>query len=130
MLVIDDEPAVRRSLKAILAERFNVVACADGPQAIKFASDHSGDVYAAFVDYAMPAMDGNVVCSALRALDATISLVGFSGNENAPFHEPLFAMLLKKNISTEHVLELTTMAVRSAEQLKQNGHLPTKIPAE
>src|SRR4051812_49233250 len=77
VLVIDDEAAVRHSLKAILSERFNVVACADGAQAITFASEHSGEVYAAFVDYAMPAMDGNQVCSALRTLDATTSLVGF-----------------------------------------------------
>lgn len=121
MLVIDDEAAVRHSLKAILSERFNVVACADGAQALAFASEHSGEVYAAFVDYAMPAMDGNRVCSALRTLDATISLVGFSANEDAPFQGPLFARLSKKNLSSEQVLNLAATGVRMAEQLKHDG---------
>ncbi len=130
ILVIDDEAAVRCSLKAILAERFNVIACDDGAQAIKFASEHSGEVYAAFVDYSMPAMDGNLVCSALRSLDATISLVGFSADENAPFREPLFAMLPKKNLSTEQVLTIAATGVRLAEQLKQDGRRMNKSMTE
>ncbi len=128
VLVIDDEPAIRRSLSAILAEHFNVVTCPAGPQAIQFASEHAGEVYAAFVDYAMPTMDGSLVCSELRTLDPTISLVGFSGIENAPFHGPLFAILPKKNISTEHVLALAAMAVQSAEQRRQHGHVKNDFP--
>ena len=122
MLVIDDEAAVRLSLKSILSERFNVIACADGAQAIAFASEHCGDVYAAFVDYAMPVMDGNRVCSALRTLDATISLIGFSANDDAPFQDPLFARLPKKHLSSEQVLNLAATGVRLAEKLKQAGH--------
>ena len=122
VLVIDDEAAVRFSLKSILSERFNVVAFADGREAITFATERSGEVYAAFVDYGMWPMDGSQVCSTLQSLDATISLIGFSANENAPFGCPLFAMLLKKNISIQHVLTLVANAVNHAEKLKQNGH--------
>ena len=122
MLVIDDEAAVRLSLKSILSERFHVIACADGAQAIAFASGHSGEVYAAFVDYVMPVMDGDQVCSALRTLDATISLIGFSANDDAPFQDGLFARLSKKHLSSEQVLNIAATGVRLAEKLKQAGH--------
>ena len=118
VLVVDDEPAVRLSLKSILEERFTVITCADGPEAIKFASEHAGEIYVALVDYAMRPMDGRLVCSALRTLDATISLIGFSGNEDAPFQAPLFATLLKKNLCPEQVVALVTSAIRCSEQLR------------
>ena len=118
VLVVDDEPAVRLSLKTIIEQCFNVVVYPDGPHAIKFAFEHPGEVYAAFVDYGMYPMDGSRVCSALRSLDATISLIGFSGIEDAPFEGPLFATLLKKHLCPEHVMTLVTSAVRSSEQLR------------
>ena len=121
IMVVDDETAVRCSLKAILERRFSVVTCAGGPEAIKFASDHPRQVYAAFVDYGMPAMDGNLVCAALRELDPTIALVGFSGNENAPFQGPLVATLSKRRLSAKHVLELAVTAVRAAAHLRKCG---------
>jgi CheY-like chemotaxis protein len=117
--VIDDEAAVRLSMKAILGRRFDVVACANGLEAIQYASDHCGEIYAAFVDHGMPEMDGNLVCSALRSLDATISLIGFSGSEEAAFPEAIFAKLLKKHITPELVLTMATTAVRSAERLRR-----------
>src|SRR5690606_23876571 len=95
-----------------------VVACANGPEAIQYASDHRGDVYAAFVDHGMPEMGGNLVCSALRSLDATITLIGFSGSEEAAFPQHIFARLLKKHITPELVLSLAATAVRLAEQLR------------
>ena len=119
ILVIDDEASVRRSIHAILDSQFKVVACADGPAAIKFVVDHPGEVCAAFVDYGMPGMDGNTVCSELRLVDATISLIGFSGHEEAVFSGPLFARLGKKHISSEGVLALAASAVCSAEQRRQ-----------
>lgn len=118
VLVVDDEPAVRLSLKSIIDKTFNVADYADGPQAMQYASAHAGEIYAAFVDYGMSPMNGSHVCAALRSLDATISLIGFSGIEDAPFEVPLFATLLKKNISPEHVLTIVTNAVRTSEQLR------------
>jgi CheY-like chemotaxis protein len=118
VLVVDDEPALRLSLKTIIEQRFKVVTCADGQQAINFASEHTAEVYAAFVDYGMWPMDGSLVCSALRSLDATISLIGSSGNEDAPFQGPLFAKLLKKHLCPEQVMTLATSAVRSSERLR------------
>lgn len=119
VLVIDDEEGVRRSLRLILEDRFVVVACSDGAAAIQFATDNPGIVYAAFVDFAMPGMDGNQVCSGLRSLDATISLVGFSGNEDAAFTGPLFANFLKRHVTPESVLALAAKAVRFAEDARR-----------
>jgi len=114
ILIVDDEISVRRSLRAILEEDFNVVLCADGRHAVQFVSDHPGEVFAAFVDYAMPEMDGDVVCSALRALDVTISLVGFSAHEDAPFRVPLFARFAKSQNAMRQVHALAVNAVQHA----------------
>ena len=119
ILVVDDEASVRRSLQAILDRDFSVAAFSNGRDALKFIEDHPGLVQAAFIDYAMPEMDGNAVCADLRTLDSTISLIGFSGNENALFREPLFAKLLKKHISVDHVVELATDAVCLSEQRRR-----------
>src|SRR5690606_2132094 len=99
-------------------DQFVVVVCPDGPTAIKFTTAHPGTVYAAFVDFTMPVMDGDQVCSALRALDATISLVGFSGNDCPAFTGPLFANFLKRHVTPESVLTLATKAVQYAENVR------------
>lgn len=121
VLIVDDEPAVRLILRTILEERFSVIACGCGSEAVKFASEHPGEVSAAFVDYAMPEMDGNAVCAALRQIDATISLIGFSAHENAPFSSPLFAQLFKRHLPPEHVLAAAVEAVRTAQQARGSG---------
>jgi CheY-like chemotaxis protein len=120
VLVIDDEPGVRLSLKSILSDRFTVVACVDGEQAIDYARDHPGRVYAAIVDYAMSGMDGDCVCSELRCLDRTISLVGLSADRDAPFRGPLVARLWKKDASPGHVIATTVAAVQTTEQLRKS----------
>ena len=90
--------------------------CSDGPDAIRFVSEHPGEVFAAFVDFAMPEMNGDSVCATIRELDPTISLVGFSGRDDAPFLAPLFAQFVKNEHSFAGVPELAASAVHLAAQ--------------
>jgi len=118
VLVVDDEAGVRLSLKAILRDQFEVVVCSNGEQAINYARENPGRIYVAIVDYTMPGMDGDRVCSELRSLDQTISLIGLSADQDAPFHGPLSAKLWKKNASPESVMAATVTAFEAAEKLK------------
>ena len=107
---------MRLSFNSILKEHFRVVAFARGTEAVRYVKENPGEAYAAFVDYTMPDdINGNEVCIALRELYDKISLVGFSGTDNAFFSGPIFAQLQKKYFSVEKVLEIAMSAVTVAE---------------
>jgi two-component system, OmpR family, response regulator MprA len=65
VLVVDDEPAVRRALeRALRLERHDVVCAEDGEQALDVLSH--GAVDAVILDVLMPRLDGLEVCRRLR----------------------------------------------------------------
>jgi two-component system response regulator MprA len=66
LLVVDDEPAVRESLRRALAlEGYHVTLAAEGEEALaRLAAE---DFEAVVLDVAMPRMDGVEVCRRLRA---------------------------------------------------------------
>src|SRR5579871_6393780 len=66
VLVVDDEPAVRRALERALAlERHDVVMAADGEEALDALVSAPPD--AIILDVMMPRLDGLEVCRRLRA---------------------------------------------------------------
>lgn len=121
VLVIDDADGARRVLRAMLEPAFNVVTVEDGPTALTYA--RGGGVYAAFVDYAMPVMDGCAVCGELKTVDPTISLIGLSANEHADFGQPLFGFIHKDRASKSEVVEMAARAVAASEQLKKGVNM-------
>ncbi len=121
VLVIDDAEGARRVLKTMLEDTFTVVALEDGPSAMPYA--RSGQVHAAFVDYAMPGMNGSTVCAQLQAIDPTISLIGITANEHADFEHPLFAFVHKNRTSQAELVALAARAVSAAEQKKTGGEI-------
>ncbi len=66
ILVVDDEPAVRRALeRALKLERYEVELAEDGEQALDALAE-SGAVDALILDVAMPRLDGLEVCRRMR----------------------------------------------------------------
>jgi two-component system, OmpR family, response regulator MprA len=66
ILVVDDEPAVRRALeRALRLDAYDVALAEDGEQALDTLSE--GAVDAVILDIAMPGIDGLEVCRRLRA---------------------------------------------------------------
>ncbi len=66
ILVVDDEPAVRRALeRALRLERYDVDLAADGREALDTLAEHQADVI--ILDVMMPEIDGLEVCKRLRA---------------------------------------------------------------
>ncbi|MBO0767689.1 MAG: response regulator, partial [Solirubrobacterales bacterium] len=66
VLVVDDEPAVRRALERALAlESYDVTLAADGREALDRLAERPAD--AVVLDVMMPGIDGLEVCRRLRA---------------------------------------------------------------
>jgi CheY-like chemotaxis protein len=79
ILVVDDEPLVRRSLARILRRHgVEVVEAADGPSALRIVEARD-DIGLALVDLVMPGMDGEQVLAALRARVPPLDVVVMSG---------------------------------------------------
>jgi two-component system, OmpR family, response regulator MprA len=65
VLVVDDEPAVRRALeRALRLDSYDVELAADGEEALDVLATHPAD--AVILDVAMPRLDGLEVCRRMR----------------------------------------------------------------
>ena len=73
VLVIDDEPGVRASVKMVLGGACEVLEAADGPAAIEIV--RSGDVDVCLLDVRLPGMEGIEVLNRIKRLDTGIEVV-------------------------------------------------------
>jgi two-component system nitrogen regulation response regulator NtrX len=79
VLVVDDEEAVRSSLRMILEyEGYEVLLAANGPAGLKMAEQESPDLV--FLDIKMPQMDGLEVLKRLKAEEPSPPVVVLSGH--------------------------------------------------
>jgi CheY-like chemotaxis protein len=72
VLIVDDEPNVRRLSRKILSNIFDVVEAEDGKQAIEIAVTQQPDVI--LMDMMMPKMDGLTACHAIKKDPTTKSI--------------------------------------------------------
>jgi DNA-binding NtrC family response regulator len=78
ILVIDDEPAVRRSLTKILQlDGHEVLEAADGRAALDLGREHTVD--AVITDVYMPEMDGIEFLIAYQDLNPDVPIIAISG---------------------------------------------------
>jgi CheY-like chemotaxis protein len=72
ILIVDDEPNVRRLVHTILSKDFTVLEAEDGKQAIDIAGTQKPDLI--LMDIMMPRMDGYTSCSAIKNDPTTRSI--------------------------------------------------------
>ena len=72
VIIVDDEPNVRRLSHKILSKKFEVFEAEDGQQAIDFANAQKPDVI--LMDMMMPKVDGLTACYAIKKDPATKSI--------------------------------------------------------
>ena len=73
VLIVDDEPAILRALRAALeARRYQVVLAATGGDAIEAAATHP--LHAIILDLNLPVLSGTEVCRILRGRPATANV--------------------------------------------------------
>jgi DNA-binding NtrC family response regulator len=73
VLVVDDEPGVRASVKVILERECEIVEVADGLSALALAGSRAIDL--CFLDIRLPGMEGIEVLGRLRQLDPSLPVV-------------------------------------------------------
>jgi CheY-like chemotaxis protein len=72
ILIVDDEPNVRRLVHTILSKDFIVLEAEDGRQAVDIACTQKPDLI--LMDIMMPRMDGYTSCSAIKNDPTTRSI--------------------------------------------------------
>ncbi|MBI4327898.1 MAG: response regulator [Chloroflexi bacterium] len=80
ILVVDDEPYVRRMIKAALERHgFQVITAEDGASGLAAFTRHRDSIRVVLTDTVMPDMDGVELVRALRQLDQRIPIISASG---------------------------------------------------
>jgi two-component system response regulator MprA len=83
VLVVDDDPLLRRMLeRTLLAEGFEVTVAADGSAALVAAERSAPDLIV--LDVAMPGLDGVAVCKRLRAKGLPTPILMLTARDAVP----------------------------------------------
>jgi two-component system nitrogen regulation response regulator NtrX len=126
ILVIDDEGAIRDSLRMILEyEDYQFVGAATGQEGIATVQRERPDLV--LLDIKMPGMDGLEVLRKLHALDETLPIVMISGHgTTATAVEAIRSGaldFLDKPLSSERVIVTLQNALRQSELRSENREL-------
>ncbi len=80
VLIVEDEPVVRRLTVRALTERgYQVLEAEDGPTAIAVAQEHKGDLHLLVTDVVMPGMNGKELADRLTAERPELRVLYISG---------------------------------------------------
>jgi two-component system cell cycle sensor histidine kinase/response regulator CckA len=81
VLLVDDEPLVRRLVALILEEQgFTVLAADSGWEAIRLSRSHPGEIDLLVSDVVMPGMDGPTLATELLAVQPALPVLFMSGS--------------------------------------------------
>jgi PAS domain S-box-containing protein len=80
VLIVEDEPAMREVTHRILSRAdYNVIAAANGREAIEIVTNYPGDIDVLLTDVIMPQMPGKEAAERIRALRPGIKVLFMSG---------------------------------------------------
>jgi CheY-like chemotaxis protein len=79
ILVVDDEPQVRRLMLFVLRDHYRVLVAADGQEALALLSVVGREVSAVISDLRMPEMDGLALADALSRMEEPPPILFVSG---------------------------------------------------
>jgi CheY-like chemotaxis protein len=124
ILVVDDDPDVRLSLKVRLStNRYNVVFAVDGVSSIAEARKHMPDLI--ILDLSLPAGDGFAVLERLKANEsfALIPVIVVSGRDRFANRERAIKAgartFLQKPVDNEHLLSVIRQVLGEKESAPQ-----------
>lgn len=80
VMVVDDDAGVLGALRRVLSDRFEILACRSGAEAV---SRHTDRVRCIVLDVKMAGMDGFSACTKLQELDPMVPVVFHSAYQDA-----------------------------------------------
>jgi two-component system nitrogen regulation response regulator NtrX len=133
ILVIDDEAAIRDSLKMILEyEDYQFVGAASGQEGLATVQRERPD--AVLLDIKMPGMDGMEVLRKLHAIDETLPVIMISGHgATATAVEAIKSGAVDffdKPLSTERVIVTLRNVLKQSELVAENRDLKVAMEAK
>ena len=128
ILVCDDEPDIRESLRTLLAEEgYDVTAVASGASAVTEAPDHD----AVLLDIKMPGQDGLETLAKLRARGIATPVIVISGHGDVKTAMDAVHAgaedFLEKPLSSEHVLNALRRVLDSTRLARENLELKSRL---
>jgi len=133
VLVIDDEAAIRDSLRMILEyESYRFRGAASGQEGLDLVQRERPDVV--LLDIKMPGMDGMEVLRKLRALDESLPVVMISGHGTTATAVEAIRLgaidFLDKPLSSERVIVTLQNVLRQSELTSENRDLRVAMEAK
>ncbi len=133
VLVIDDEAAIRDSLRMILEyEDYQFVGAASGQEALEVVRRERPDIV--LLDIKMPGMDGMEVLRKLRAFDEGLPVVMISGHGNTATAVEAIRSgaidFLDKPLSSERVIVTLRNVLRQSELSSENRDLKVAMESK
>ena len=103
VLLVDDEPSIRRVTRSILvANGYKVVTAKEGMQALARFNEHGHSIDAVITDIMMPFMDGLALTRALKERKPTLPILATTGLVNPPGEQDRTAQL--RELGVRHLL--------------------------
>jgi two-component system, NtrC family, nitrogen regulation response regulator NtrX len=130
VLVIDDEDAIRKSLRMVLEyEGYEFLEAASGPEGLEILKRESPD--AVILDIKMPGMDGLEVLQSARGRDAQIPILMISGHGDIPtaveaIHKGAYDFL-EKPLESQRVLTSLRNAIERTRLRTENILLRNQV---
>jgi two-component system nitrogen regulation response regulator NtrX len=130
ILVVDDEPAIRDTMRMILEyEGYEVLLAGSGPEGLTMAERDSPDLV--FLDIKMPGLDGLEVLSRLRGTNETLPVVIVSAHGSASTALEAGRLgafrFIEKPLSKEYVLDAVREGVELGSLRRENRTLRSAL---
>src|ERR671918_582997 len=130
ILIVDDEPAIRKALRDVLEdEGYRVGTAGNGPEALKVVADEAPDLV--FLDIWMPRMDGLETLAELKRLRPEATVVMISGHgtiETAVKATRLGAWdFIEKPLSLDKTLVTVNRALEHGRLERENAALREQL---
>ncbi len=133
VLVVDDEEAIRESLKGVLEdEGYRVVEAATGEEALEFFTKHAVDLV--LLDIWLPGMDGVAVLQAMKEKDPLVPIIMISGHGTIETAVKTIKMgaydFVEKPLNLDELIIKTDRALREYHLRLENLRLREKLEEE